>query len=78
MKMYELRADDSGKPCELAHSIAGPKFGTIITNKFFSLRDGYRPLRKSSLSVSSEDTYSLRAFMREFPPKNNKQQKFGE
>jgi len=78
MKMYELRADDMGKPCEIAHSFVGPKYGTIITHKFFSLRNGYRPLRKNSLSLDSEETSSLREFMREFPPKNNKQQKFGE
>jgi len=78
MRMYEVRADDLGKPCELAYSLAGPKFGTIITSRYFPLRDGYRPIRKYGLSVRYDKTCTLKEFMRRFPPKNKIRQKFGE
>lgn len=77
MRMYEIRANDIGQPDELAHSLTGPKYGTIITNRYFSLNDGYRRIRKKDFSICSAEVCTLKAFMKEHPPKKKGIQQFG-
>jgi len=77
MRMYEIRANDIGMPDELAHSMTGPKYGTIITNRYFSLNNGYRRIKKNEFAVRPLKTCRLKEFMRMYPPKKKTRQLFG-
>ena len=77
MRMYEIRANDIGQPDELAHSLTGPKYGTIITNRYFSLNNGYRRIKKNEFAVRPLKTCTLKEFMRMYPPKKKTRQLFG-
>lgn len=77
MRMYEIRANDIGLPDELAHSMTGPKYGTIITNRYFSLNNGYRRIKKNEFAVRPLKPCTLKEFMRMYPPKKKTRQLFG-
>jgi len=76
MRMYEILADDSGNPAEIAHSFIGKKFGTIITHCYIPMRDGWRIIGRRDLKIRSQIS-SLKEFMHIHPPKKKKRQQFG-
>lgn len=77
MRMYEISANDIGKPHELAHSLIGPKYGTVITNRYFPLNNGYRQVKKSAFAIRPFKKCSLKEFMEMYPPKKKTRQHFG-
>ena len=76
MRMYEILADDSGVPAELAHSFIGDKYGTVITDRYFPLRNGWRIIGRHDFKLRDECS-SLRDFMYDHPPKKKTRQLFG-
>ena len=76
MRMYEIRQDEKGRPVELAHSVCGEKYGTIITHAYIPLNNGFRQIRGKRLRFKAKET-SLRSFMKKHPPKKLTRQMFG-
>ena len=76
MRMYEILADDSGNPAELAHSFVGEKYGTIITHCYFPMRYGWRLIGRNDFTIDNE-FIALKEFMQTHPPKKKTRQQFG-
>lgn len=68
---YDLRhGDDDGIPCTLERSVVVNHFGTVLTNRPFSLsREGYRQIGEEDYSFSGLPECTLADYMKTHPPK---------
>lgn len=74
---YDLRhGDDDGMPCTLGKHVVVNHFGTVLTNRPFSLpKEGYRRIGEEDYSFSGLPECSLVDYMKTHPPKQKESQR---
>lgn len=74
---YDLRhGDDDGVPCTLEKHVVVNHFGTVLTNRPFSLpKEGYKRIGEEDYSFSGLPECLLEDYMKTHPPKQKEPQR---
>lgn len=74
---YDLRHDDDdGIPCTLEKHVVVNHFGTVLSNRPFSLpKEGYRLIGEDDYSFSGLPECTLADYMKTHPPKHKEPQR---
>jgi len=69
---YDLRhGDDDGTPCTLEKHVVVNHFGTVLSNRPFSLpKEGYKLIGEDDYSFSGLPECTLTDYMKDHPPKS--------